>query len=131
MPYEFRVTTHARCEMADVTGLVRKAIHELKVEDGAVLVVVPHTTAGITIQENADPDVVRDMLKELEKIVPFEDGYRHIEGNAAAHIKTSLLGSSVTLIVEGGEPAFGTWQGVYLCEFDGPRNRKVWVKTLG
>jgi secondary thiamine-phosphate synthase enzyme len=117
--------------MADVTGLVRKAIHELKVEDGAVLVVVPHTTAGITIQENADPDVVRDMLKELEKIVPFEDGYRHIEGNAAAHIKTSLLGSSVTLIVEGGEPAFGTWQGVYLCEFDGPRNRKVWVKTLG
>lgn len=131
MPYEFRVTTHARCEMTDVTSQVRKAIRELGVDDGAVLVVVPHTTAGVTIQENADPDVVRDMLKELEKIVPFEDGYRHIEGNAAAHIKTSLLGSSVTLIVEGGEPVFGTWQGVYLCEFDGPRNRKVWVKPLG
>jgi secondary thiamine-phosphate synthase enzyme len=131
MPYEFKVSTRGRCEMTDVTSQVRKAIRELKVEDGAVLVVVPHTTAGVTIQENADPDVVRDMLKELEKIVPFEDGYRHIEGNAAAHIKTSLLGSSVTLVVEGGEPAFGTWQGVYFCEFDGPRTRKVWVKPLG
>jgi len=116
--------------MVDVTREVSRAIRELRIEDGGVVVFVPHTTAGITIQENADPDVVRDMLMELEKIVPFEDGYRHAEGNSAAHIKTSLFGSSVHLLVEGGEPLFGTWQGVYLCEFDGPRNRKVWVKGV-
>jgi secondary thiamine-phosphate synthase enzyme len=117
--------------MVEITDSVRKAIRELGVEEGAVIVFVPHTTAGITIQENADPDVVRDMLMELEKIVPFEDGYRHAEGNSAAHIKTSLFGTSCHLLVEGGEPLFGTWQGVYLCEFDGPRTRKVWVKAVG
>lgn len=128
MAYELRVPTHKRCEMVEITADVLTAIRELGVEDGGVVVFVPHTTAGVTIQENADPDVVRDMLMELEKMVPFEDGYRHGEGNSAAHIKTSLFGSSIHLIVENGRPLFGTWQGVYLCEFDGPRSRKVWVK---
>lgn len=130
MPTEIRVPTESRCQMVDITHAVEQAIHEEGVKAGAVIVFVPHTTAGITIQENADPDVVHDMLMELERIVPFEDGYRHAEGNSAAHIKTSMFGSSVHLIVEGGRPLLGTWQGVYLCEFDGPRTRKVWVKGL-
>lgn len=116
--------------MVDITHAVEQAIQEEGVRTGAVIVFVPHTTAGITIQENADPDVVHDMLMELERIVPYEDGYRHAEGNSAAHIKTSMFGSSVHLIVEGGRALLGTWQGVYLCEFDGPRTRKVWVKGL-
>lgn len=130
MPYEFRVPTQKRCQMVEITDSVRKAIRELGIEEGVVVVFVPHTTAGITIQENADPDVVRDMLMELERMVPFEDGYHHAEGNSAAHIKTTLFGSSCHLLVEEGEPLFGTWQGVYLCEFDGPRTRKVWVKPV-
>ncbi|MCG3196823.1 MAG: hypothetical protein GHCLOJNM_01303 [bacterium] len=117
--------------MIDITTSVRRAIAELGLSEGALVVFVPHTTAGVTIQENADPDVVHDFLMELAKIVPFEDGYRHAEGNSAAHLKTSLVGSSVHLLVERGEPLLGTWQGVYLCEFDGPRTRKVWVKAVG
>ncbi|MCA9430680.1 MAG: secondary thiamine-phosphate synthase enzyme YjbQ [Candidatus Omnitrophica bacterium] len=130
MPVEIKVPTQNRCQMVEITREVARAIRELKIEDGGVVVFVPHTTAGITIQENADPDVVRDMLMEIEKIVPFEDGYRHMEGNSAAHIKTTLFGNSVHLLVENGEPLFRTWQGVYLCEFDGPRTRKVWVKEV-
>jgi secondary thiamine-phosphate synthase enzyme len=117
--------------MVDITDQVRRAVRELGLREGMATVFVPHTTAGITIQENADPDVVRDMLMELSKIVPFEDGYHHAEGNSAAHLKTSLVGSSIQLLVEGGELLFGTWQGVYFCEFDGPRTRKVWVKAVG
>jgi secondary thiamine-phosphate synthase enzyme len=116
--------------MVEITREVSAVIRELRIEDGVAIVFVPHTTAGITIQENADPDVVRDMLMELEKIVPFEDGYRHGEGNSAAHIKTTLFGNSIHLIVEKGVPLLGTWQGVYLCEFDGPRTRRVWVKGV-
>ena len=130
MPHEIKVPTHHRCEMVDITRSVREVIRSLGVTDGAVVVFVPHTTAGVTIQENADPDVVRDLLAELEKIVPFEDGYHHSEGNSAAHIKASLVGASAHLLVEKGEPLLGTWQGVYLCEFDGPRTRKVWVKAV-
>lgn len=131
MPHEFRVTTHRRHEMIEITRLVSQAIGELGLRDGIAVVFVPHTTAGITIQENADPDVVQDLLMELDKIVPHEDGYRHAEGNSAAHLKTSLVGSSAHLPVEDGRPFLGTWQGVYLCEFDGPRTRKVWVKAVG
>ncbi len=130
MPIEIRVPTHHRCQMVEITREVSHAIRELNINDGAVVVFIPHTTAGITIQENADPDVVRDMLMEFEKMVPFEDGYHHAEGNSAAHIKTTLFGNSSHLIVEDGAPLLGTWQGVYLCEFDGPRNRKVWVKGV-
>jgi secondary thiamine-phosphate synthase enzyme len=125
---EFRVQTHNRTEMIDITGQVVDAIRAEGVEDGFCVVYCPHTTAAITIQENADPDVVADVLKELNKVVPFDDGYRHSEGNSAAHIKSSLIGCSETLIVEGGRPVLGTWQAVYFCEFDGPRSRRVLVK---
>ncbi len=129
MPYEIPVQTRSRCQLVDITSPVRRAVRDLGLKDGILTVFVPHTTAGITIQENADPDVVRDLLMELERMVPFEDGYQHSEGNSTAHIKSSLMGSSIQVLVEGGELLFGTWQGIYFCEFDGPRHRRVWVKA--
>jgi len=126
---EFKVNTRGRTELIDVTDRVRAAIKEEGIEDGLCLVYCPHTTAAITIQENADPSVVSDLLGELNKIVPFDDGYRHREGNSAAHIKSSTVGASEMLIVEGGRPVLGTWQGIYFCEFDGPRTRHVIVKS--
>jgi secondary thiamine-phosphate synthase enzyme len=131
MPHELKVTTRKRCELVEITDAVRRTVRESGLRDGMVVVYIPHTTAGVTIQENADPDVVRDVLMELERIVPFEDGYLHAEGNSAAHLKSSLFGSSVTVLVEDGDLLLGTWQGIYFCEFDGPRNRKVWLKTSG
>ena len=128
---EFRVRTRARTELVDITSEVCSAIGEEGVESGVCLVYCPHTTAGITIQENADPDVVADLLQELNKVVPFDDGYRHTEGNSAAHIKSSVIGCGEMLIIEGGRPVLGTWQGIYFCEFDGPRNRRVLVKCCG
>ncbi len=128
---EFSVRTHGQTEMVDITSEVRAAINKEGVADGICVVYCPHTTAAITIQENADPDVTVDIVKELNKIVPFDDGYRHCEGNSAAHIKSSVFGASETLIVEGGRPVLGTWQGIYFCEFDGPRNRHVIVKSCG
>ena len=125
---ELSVRTHSRTELIDITGEVRAAIREEGTGDGICVVYCPHTTAAITIQENADPDVVSDLLKEVNKIVPFDDGYRHSEGNSAAHIKSSIIGASETLIVEAGRPALGTWQAIYFCEFDGPRSRRVLVK---
>ena len=126
----FDVSTGSGTEFVDITREVRRAIRDESVEEGICLVFVPHTTAGVTINEAADPSVVRDMLMELNKMVPFSDGYRHGEGNSAAHIKTSLVGSSVTVPVSGGEPALGTWQGIFFCEFDGPRARKVFVQAV-
>mgnify|MGYP000970560260 FL=1 len=120
--------THARTEMVDITSKIQQSVKESGIESGICTVFVPHTTAGITINENADPDVVSDILKEVNKIVPFEDGYLHMEGNSAAHIKASLFGFSQQIIVEGGRLMLGTWQGIYFCEFDGPRNREVYVK---
>jgi secondary thiamine-phosphate synthase enzyme len=121
------VATSARVEMIDITSEVAEAIRQEKVSDGIAVVFVPHTTAAVTINENADPDVVRDILAETNKIVPFDDHYEHSEGNSAAHIKTCLVGPSLTLIVSGGKPVLGTWQAVYFCEFDGPRRRNVHV----
>ena len=126
---EFRVRTRSRTELVDITSEVHAAIQKEGIKDGVCVVYCPHTTAGITIQENADPSVVADVLNELDKIVPFDDGYRHSEGNSAAHIKSSVIGPSETLIIEGGRPVLGTWQGIYFCEFDGPRNRRVIVKS--
>jgi secondary thiamine-phosphate synthase enzyme len=126
---EFRVQTHSRTEWVDITRSVCDAIRAEGIDDGLCLVFCPHTTAAITINENADPDVARDVLMEVDKIVPFQDGYHHGEGNSAAHIKSSLVGCSETLIVERGRPVLGTWQGIYFCEFDGPRNRRVHVKV--
>jgi len=129
----FDVSTRAHTQMIDITDRVQSLLQRSGVENGMCVVFVPHTTAGVTIQENADPDVQHDLLVALAHAVPDElpgGGYRHAEGNSPAHLKTSLVGSSVTVLVEGGELVLGTWQGIYLCEFDGPRTRRVQVKAV-
>ncbi len=130
---DLAVQTHAACELLDVTSEVRRALAAAGARDGVLVVYVPHTTAGVTVQENADPDVQRDLLLALENAVPAapaRGAYRHAEGNSDAHVKASLVGSSATLIVDGGGLVLGTWQGIYLCEFDGPRRRTVHLKLL-
>ena len=117
-------------ELIDITGQLQQAASKSKIKDGSCVVFVPHTTAGITINENADPSVRRDILYELDKIVPHQDNYSHSEGNSAAHIKASLLGSSVTVFVKDNRLVLGRWQGVYFAEFDGPRTREVWVRIV-
>lgn len=118
-------------EMIDITRDVCTTIYEYNVREGLALIFTPHTTAAISINENADPDVCRDMVMEINKIVPLKDGYRHLEGNSAAHLKSSLLGASETLIISNGEVVLGTWQGIYFCEFDGPRQRLVQIQVIG
>lgn len=125
------VTSRHRVEMIDVSAEVRRAIAQSGVSSGLAILFVPHTTAAVTINENADPDVVRDLVMEINKIVPFDDGYRHSEGNSAAHLKSSLVGASEMLVVENGAPVLGTWQGIYFCEFDGPRRRQLHVQVVG
>ena len=127
---EFTVQTGGRTDLVDVTGRVQAAVGELELTDGAVLVYVPHTTAAVTVNEGADPDVVRDISMELDRLVPWEDGYAHAEGNSAAHIKSSLVGCSELLIVRGGRLVLGTWQKVWFCDFDGPRRRRILVQAL-
>ena len=127
---DFSCPTRGKADFVDITGLVADVVGESNVADGIVHVFVPHTTAGITINENADPDVVRDMKVALDRIVPDRGDYRHAEGNSPAHVKASLMGSSVTVPISGGRLALGTWQGVYLCEFDGPRTRRVRVQIV-
>lgn len=124
------IKSHDKVEFIDVSEKVREAIRRSGVENGVAVLFAAHTTAAVTINENADPDVVRDMTKELNKIVPFDDDYRHAEGNSAAHIKSTLVGAGETLIIEGGQPVLGTWQGVYFCEFDGPRQRKMHIQVI-
>ena len=123
------IKTSSHSEMINITPTIQKCVAESGVEDGICLIFVPHTTAAVTINENADPDVQNDMIMELEKIVPWADGYRHYEGNSAAHLKASILGPSQQIIIENGRLQLGTWQGIYYCEFDGPRNRKLMVKV--
>jgi secondary thiamine-phosphate synthase enzyme len=130
--HSFTIRTSRRNEFVDVTGQVREAVRGGGVGRGICVVYCPHTTAAVTVNENADPDVVHDMLLYLDRTVPQEQaGFRHVEGNSDAHIKASLVGPSVTLLVEGGEPVLGRWQGVYFCEFDGPRTRSVMVQVVG
>lgn len=124
------IGTNDRIQFIDITNKVQKYVDENKIKDGVCVVFIPHTTAAVTINENADPDVTTDMVKELNKIVPFSDNYRHFEGNSAAHIKSSIIGASETVIVKDGKLQLGTWQGIYFCEFDGPRKRKAWLKML-
>jgi secondary thiamine-phosphate synthase enzyme len=124
------VSSRQQVELIDVTGEVRRAIAASGVREGLAVLFVPHTTAAVTINENADPDVVRDMVMELNKIVPLDDHYRHAEGNSAAHIKSTLVGAGETLLVSDGEPVLGTWQGIYFCEFDGPRRRRMHIKVV-
>ena len=129
MVREIKVISQSHSQMIDITGQVSAAVAESGIKSGVCYVFVPHTTAGVTINENADPSVVSDILQETAKIVPWEDNYRHIEGNSAAHIKASMMGFCQTVLVENGRLLLGTWQGIYFCEFDGPRVRKVLVKT--
>ncbi|PIV19315.1 MAG: hypothetical protein COS41_01370 [Elusimicrobia bacterium CG03_land_8_20_14_0_80_50_18] len=125
---DVEVKTHKRTELIDITEHVASVVRSSAVKEGTVFVFVPHTTAGLTINENADPDVKRDILAEMNKVIPFDDDYRHGEGNSAAHIKSSLFGPGLTVIISGGELLLGTWQSIYFCEFDGPRNRRLHVK---
>ncbi|MDN5317146.1 MAG: hypothetical protein PWR08_1271 [Thermoanaerobacterium sp.] len=124
-----KINTHSREVMIDITEEVKSAIKSSGIKDGICTVYVPHTTAGVAINENADPDVKDDIIKGLDEIIP-NIRFKHMEGNSDAHIKSVLVGNSVNLIVENGEIQLGTWQGIYFCEFDGPRNRKVYVKVV-
>ena len=128
---ELSVQTGQHSEFLDVTGRVQQAVDELGVRSGAVVVFNPHTTAAVTINEGADPNVVRDLTVALERLVPWQGDYRHAEGNSAAHVKASLLGSSVTVLVQDGRLRLGTWQKIYFCEFDGPRSRRLWIQVAG
>jgi len=129
---ELVIKTNRHTEFVEITERVQTVVNESGVGEGMCVCFVPHTTAGITINENADPDVVTDMIYALDRAVPWKDPhYRHGEGNTAAHVKASMMGHSVHVLVRGGKLQFGTWQGIYLCEFDGPRSRKVWVSVNG
>jgi secondary thiamine-phosphate synthase enzyme len=124
----FAVRTQKHTQFLDITRQVQSSVADLGLENGVATVFIPHTTAGITINENADPSVTADIMDALERTVPWEAHYKHSEGNAAAHVKASMMGSSIHVIVEGGRLLLGTWQAIYFCEFDGPRTRNVWVR---
>ncbi len=125
------VNSHQQVELIDITGDVMNCILQDDIVEGLAVIYTPHTTAAITINENADPDVSHDIIMGIDKLVPLHDAYRHLEGNSAAHIKSSLFGASETLVISQGKPVLGTWQGLYFCEFDGPRQRRIHVQTLG
>jgi secondary thiamine-phosphate synthase enzyme len=125
--WTIRVSSRKKTEFIDITADVRHALRQMGATDGLCLVFVPHTTAAVTINESADPDVATDILAALDRLVPREAGYRHLEGNAAAHVKSTLVGASQWVAVDGGRPVLGTWQGIFFCEFDGPRSRQVQV----
>jgi len=122
---DIQVKTHSRTQLVDITGEVQAAVRKAGIRDGLCMIFVPHTTAAVTINENADPTVKDDILKVINKVIPWDDGYRHLEGNSAAHIKSTLVGASELVAVAGGKLQLGTWQGIFFCEFDGPRRRKV------
>ena len=124
------ISTKIRTELVDITSAVRKAVHGSKIRSGICHIFVPHTTAGLVINENADPSVRRDLLRWLDKIAPHDETYEHTEGNADAHIKSSIVGIEKTVFVEDGDLALGTWQGIFFCEFDGPRQRTVMIKIV-
>ena len=126
---EYKLST-PRESLYDITPQVREAITKSGISDGIAVIFCPHTTAGITINENTDPDVVHDILLGLRKAYPEQSGFRHYEGNSTAHLKASAMGLGVTVIVENGKPVLGTWQSIYFCEFDPPRNRRFFVKVM-
>ncbi|GBD94119.1 hypothetical protein BMS3Abin05_01717 [bacterium BMS3Abin05] len=128
---EIPIRTHSQTEFIRIDAEVQKVVNTSGVQKGICLIFAPHTTAGITINENADPNVVRDIIMETIKMIPFEDGYHHAEGNSAAHIKSSLFGPSEAIIIQNGRLKLGTWQSIYFCEFDGPRHRKAWIQIVG
>jgi secondary thiamine-phosphate synthase enzyme len=124
------IKSRSKTEFIDITDEMHQAIHESGVKSGACYMYVPHTTAGLTINEGADPSVKRDILATLNKLIPFEGDYQHMEGNSAAHIKSTIVGVSSMILIEDGKALLGTWQSVYFCEFDGPRHRRVIVKII-
>jgi secondary thiamine-phosphate synthase enzyme len=126
----FEFKTHAKEELVDITSIVREEAESHGVRNGLCVVYVPHTTAGLMINENADPDVRQDILMALRKLVPDSLPYQHIEGNSPGHVKAGITGSSVTVIIENGRLMLGIWQGVFFCEFDGPRERRVYIKVV-
>jgi len=124
------IITKSKVEFTDITPELQQAVKESKVTSGILIVYIPHTTAGITINEHADADVIKDTTSALEALVPQDQDYSHAEGNSPAHIKSSLVGASQAIIIKDGRLLLGTWQGIFFCEFDGPRNRKVFIKIL-
>jgi len=130
MIYRINIRTGSRVDFQDITLKVRDIVGSSGVQSGACYIFVPHTTAGITVNEHADPSVVEDIAAQLEAIVPQNNNYRHMEGNAPAHIKASLVGNSEALLIEEGAIVLGTWQGIFFCEFDGPRNRTLLIKIM-
>ena len=127
---QMTIKTHAQTEMIDITGEIQELLRSQGIKDGLCILYVPHTTAGITINESADPSVQRDILMVLNSMVPWKADYRHMEGNSPAHVKSSLMGPSQTVVVENGRMVLGTWQGIFFCEFDGPRKRKLQLKLI-
>ncbi len=125
------IRTGARVELVDITSRVKEVVKDSGIGDGVCYLYVPHTTAGITINEGADPSVKRDIIQTLQRLIPRDAGYAHMEGNADAHVKSSLVGASLQVLVEEGELLLGTWQSIFFCEFDGPRHRRVAVKIMG
>lgn len=130
MNYTLSLRTERQIQFKEITHDIRQLVAASGIVEGTLIVYVPHTTAAVTINENADPDVATDMIKGLHRLVPLEDNYRHLEGNSAAHIKSSLIGTSEQVIIHRGKLLLGTWQGIYFCEFDGPRSRTVHIKIL-
>ena len=130
MFFQKKVKTKDRVELVDITKKVKKLVEDQSIKSGILVINIPHTTAGVTINENADPSVKEDIVNELNKVIPFNDNYNHLEGNSAAHIKSSIIGSDQTIIIENGKLQLGRWQGIFFCEFDGPRNRKMNFKII-
>lgn len=131
MLIKFNVDTSSHTQMLNITATIQQVVNDSGIRSGICTVFIPHTTAAVTINENADPDVVRDFTMEINKLVPWEDGYHHMEGNSAAHLKASMIGFSEQIIIEDGRLVLGTWQGIFFCEYDGPRHRNVYVKLMG
>lgn len=127
---EFSIETNQKVEFVDITSELQKIIKKSRVNNGQLQIHIPHTTAAVTINENADPSVKKDIIKEINKIIPFDDNYSHMEGNSAAHIKSSFFGVDQLLIIKNSKIDLGTWQSVYFCEFDGPRKRKVKLQII-
>ncbi len=131
MIYSIDIRTSQRSEFVDITARIEKVVKESRVSEGVCYVFTPHTTAGLTINENADPSVKKDIINILNILVPKKGNYHHSEGNSDAHVKSSIMGGEKTVFIENSRLRLGTWQGIFLCEFDGPRKREVWVKIQG
>ncbi len=130
MLYKYNIKTNKREELIDITNLIKECVIKSKINSGIVIVFVPHTTSAITINENGDPNVKKDIIKFLNEKIPVDYGFSHYEGNSDAHIKSSLMGNSLNLIINSGNIILGMWQSVYFCEFDGPRNRELFIKVI-